>query len=199
MAQGLPGQCGRRQRIGGDRHPTCNAGERFSLVRSLHATFFEGSNEPRQQVNSISEDQQRVRENMKALKGSAEEKALVERYVRELNRQEDHVQALRREITELPAAEQRFRDRSGNLKVLVVGGSLGAQILNDTVPRALALIPETRRPDVTTTTGAATWGERVLATVILACSLVGLAMKVNTTWLILGAGLVGAALHSAVS
>jgi hypothetical protein len=53
------------------------------------------------QVNSISEDQQRVRENMKALKGSAEEKALVERYVRELNEQEDHVQALRREITEL--------------------------------------------------------------------------------------------------
>ena len=56
---------------------------------------------------------------------------------------------VRREIAELPAPEQRFRDRSGNLKVLVVGGSLGAQILNDTVPRALALIPQTRRPDVT--------------------------------------------------
>jgi hypothetical protein len=52
------------------------------------------------QVTSISEDQQRVRENMKALKGSAEEKALVERYVRELNEQEDHVQSLRREIIE---------------------------------------------------------------------------------------------------
>ena len=55
----------------------------------------------RAQVNSISEDQQRVRENMKALKGSSEEKALVERYVRELNEQEDRVQALREEITEL--------------------------------------------------------------------------------------------------
>jgi len=53
------------------------------------------------QVTSISEDQQRVRENMKALKGSAEEKALVERYVRELNEQEDHVQSLRREIADL--------------------------------------------------------------------------------------------------
>ena len=42
----------------------------------------------RAQVASISEDQQRVRENMKALKGSSEEKALVERYVRELNEQE---------------------------------------------------------------------------------------------------------------
>ena len=55
----------------------------------------------RAQVTSISEDQQRVRENMKALKGSSEEKALVERYVRELNEQEDRVQALRREISDL--------------------------------------------------------------------------------------------------
>lgn len=54
----------------------------------------------RAQVSSISDDQQRVRENMKALKGSAEEKALVERYVRELNEQEDLVQALRHEISE---------------------------------------------------------------------------------------------------
>jgi hypothetical protein len=53
------------------------------------------------QLTSISEDQQRVRENMKALKGSAEEKALVERYVRQLNQQEDRVQALQREISEL--------------------------------------------------------------------------------------------------
>jgi hypothetical protein len=55
----------------------------------------------RGQVTSISEDQQRLRENMKALKGSAEEKALVERYVREMNEQEDRVQALRREIAEM--------------------------------------------------------------------------------------------------
>jgi hypothetical protein len=54
----------------------------------------------RAQVSSISDDQQRVRENMKALKGSSEEKALVERYVRELNEQEDRVQSLRHEISE---------------------------------------------------------------------------------------------------
>jgi hypothetical protein len=51
-------------------------------------------------VAAISEDQKRLRENMKALKGSAEEKVLVERYVHELNEQEDHVQSLQREITE---------------------------------------------------------------------------------------------------
>jgi len=55
----------------------------------------------RAQVTSIADDQQRVRENMKALKGSAEEKALIERYVRELNEQEDRVQALRKEIGEM--------------------------------------------------------------------------------------------------
>jgi UDP-N-acetylglucosamine--N-acetylmuramyl-(pentapeptide) pyrophosphoryl-undecaprenol N-acetylglucosamine transferase len=56
---------------------------------------------------------------------------------------------VRRDIAGLPAPEQRYRERSGNLKVLVVGGSLGAQVLNDTVPRALALIPDNRRPEVT--------------------------------------------------
>ena len=55
----------------------------------------------RAQISSISDDQQRLRENMKALKGSSEEKALVERYVRELNEQEDRVQALRHEISEM--------------------------------------------------------------------------------------------------
>jgi len=52
-------------------------------------------------ISGISEDQQRVRENMKALKGSVEEKALLARYVRELNEQEDHVQSLQREVADL--------------------------------------------------------------------------------------------------
>ncbi|HTW58205.1 MAG TPA: hypothetical protein VMD99_08745 [Terriglobales bacterium] len=54
----------------------------------------------RAQMSNISEDQKRLRENMKALKGSAEEKALLERYVRELNEQEDRVQSLAKEISE---------------------------------------------------------------------------------------------------
>jgi hypothetical protein len=55
----------------------------------------------RSKISGISEDQQRVRENMKALKGSVEEKALVARYVRELNEQEDHVQSLQHEVADL--------------------------------------------------------------------------------------------------
>jgi cell division protein FtsB len=53
------------------------------------------------QMSTIAEDQQRVRENMKALKGSTEEKALVERYARKLNNQEDRVQSLQHEISDL--------------------------------------------------------------------------------------------------
>ncbi len=56
---------------------------------------------------------------------------------------------VRRDIAQLPPPEERFRNRTGNLKVLVVGGSLGAQALNETVPRALALIPQSQRPEVT--------------------------------------------------
>ena len=55
---------------------------------------------------------------------------------------------LRSEFTRYPSPAERFAGRSGPLRVLVVGGSLGAQALNDVVPRALALIPEAERPRV---------------------------------------------------
>lgn len=51
-----------------------------------------------QESANISSDQARVRENMKALKGSAEEKSLVQRYATQMNQQEDRLIALRTEI-----------------------------------------------------------------------------------------------------
>lgn len=47
----------------------------------------------------------------------------------------------------------RFVGRSGALKLLVVGGSLGAQVFNEQLPQALALIPEHARPEVTHQSG----------------------------------------------
>jgi UDP-N-acetylglucosamine--N-acetylmuramyl-(pentapeptide) pyrophosphoryl-undecaprenol N-acetylglucosamine transferase len=47
---------------------------------------------------------------------------------------------VRSEIAAVPAPQDRFEGRDGPLKILVVGGSLGAQALNQTVPRALALL-----------------------------------------------------------
>ena len=47
-----------------------------------------------------------------------------------------------------PPPEARFAQRNGPLRVVVVGGSLGAQALNSGVPQALALIPRDQRPQV---------------------------------------------------
>jgi UDP-N-acetylglucosamine--N-acetylmuramyl-(pentapeptide) pyrophosphoryl-undecaprenol N-acetylglucosamine transferase len=62
---------------------------------------------------------------------------------------------LRQAFTEQPAPEQRFAGRSGPLRLLVVGGSLGARALNEIVPQALALIPADVRPVVLHQSGAA--------------------------------------------
>jgi len=62
---------------------------------------------------------------------------------------------VRPEITAVPPPAQRFLDRSGPLRVLVIGGSLGAQVLNETVPQALARIPALDRPNVVHQCGAA--------------------------------------------
>jgi len=60
---------------------------------------------------------------------------------------------VRPEIAAITAPENRYAERSGPLRVLVVGGSLGAKALNDVVPRALALITGQPRPLVTHQSG----------------------------------------------
>ncbi len=62
---------------------------------------------------------------------------------------------VRTEIAALPEPAARFVGRAGVLRVLVVGGSLGARALNDCVPAALALLPAAQRPQVTHQTGVA--------------------------------------------
>lgn len=61
---------------------------------------------------------------------------------------------LRPAFTRQPDPAARFAGRSGPLKLLVVGGSLGAKALNELVPKALALIPADQRPRVTHQSGA---------------------------------------------
>ncbi|OGB03232.1 MAG: undecaprenyldiphospho-muramoylpentapeptide beta-N-acetylglucosaminyltransferase [Burkholderiales bacterium RIFCSPHIGHO2_12_FULL_69_20] len=62
---------------------------------------------------------------------------------------------VRAEIEALPAPAARYAGRSGPLRLLVVGGSLGAQVLNHTVPAALALLAPEVRPQVLHQTGSA--------------------------------------------
>ncbi len=49
-------------------------------------------------------------------------------------------------IAVLPEPALRYGARDGRLRLLVVGGSLGARPLNEAVPAALALLPEPDRP-----------------------------------------------------
>ena len=61
---------------------------------------------------------------------------------------------LREAFLNQPEPAARFAGRSGPLRLLVVGGSLGAKALNDIVPQALALMPVDSRPRVTHQSGA---------------------------------------------
>ncbi len=62
---------------------------------------------------------------------------------------------VRGQIAQVAPPAQRYAQRSGPLALLVVGGSLGSQVLNQTVPAALALIDAARRPRVVHQCGAA--------------------------------------------
>jgi len=61
---------------------------------------------------------------------------------------------VRSEITSIAPPEQRFSGRGGPLRLLVVGGSLGAQTMNDLVLAALKAMPEADRPHVVHQAGA---------------------------------------------
>ena len=60
---------------------------------------------------------------------------------------------VRAEIESLPVPAERFAGRTGPLRLLVVGGSLGAQVLNQTLPAAVAHLPPEARPRVVHQTG----------------------------------------------
>lgn len=60
---------------------------------------------------------------------------------------------VRQEIIDVPPPAQRYAARTGPLRLLVVGGSLGAKVLNETLPAALARIPADIRPIVTHQSG----------------------------------------------
>ncbi len=55
---------------------------------------------------------------------------------------------VRADIAAIEAPETRLAGRSGPLRLLVIGGSQGAQVLNETLPDVLKCLPEHRRPEV---------------------------------------------------
>ncbi|HTF71768.1 MAG TPA: hypothetical protein VK638_54785, partial [Edaphobacter sp.] len=73
------------------------------------------------QVDQIAGDQKRIRENLSALKGTAEERALAKRYTDELNQQEDQLSTLRKDLDALQqqrqTAQQDLADKIENLNI----------------------------------------------------------------------------------
>jgi hypothetical protein len=72
-------------------------------------------------IDRIVEDQGRLRENMKALRGSAEEKALLQRYTKQLDDQETQLETLRKKIRETEAerdkANEQLEQMIGELQI----------------------------------------------------------------------------------
>ena len=60
-------------------------------------------------------DQARLRENMKALKGSSEEKALLQRYTSQLDQQETELESLRKAIQHTETERDKANDELENL------------------------------------------------------------------------------------
>ena len=55
---------------------------------------------------------------------------------------------VRPEIAKIAPPAERFAERSGALRILVIGGSLGAQALNEMVPKGMALLGEAEQPQI---------------------------------------------------
>lgn len=62
---------------------------------------------------------------------------------------------VRADIAALPSPAARYSMRAGRLNLLVLGGSLGSQVLNESIAKALALLPADARPQVVHQCGAA--------------------------------------------
>jgi hypothetical protein len=76
------------------------------------------------EVSQISRDQDRVRENMKSLKGSGEERQLLQRYVKQLDEQENRLDVLRKELAGLTAQRQKAQDELSRFIESLGGGSV---------------------------------------------------------------------------
>ncbi|MGB9067445.1 MAG: carboxypeptidase regulatory-like domain-containing protein [Candidatus Acidiferrales bacterium] len=89
------------------------------------ATLEDESTKRDDESKAIYDDQQRIRENLKALKGSPEERALTQRYTKQLDEQENRLQALQRESADL---EQQHDEAQATLDKMIDSLTLDASI-----------------------------------------------------------------------
>jgi uncharacterized coiled-coil protein SlyX len=84
--------------------------KRISAQKAVVSKLDEEMADRQKDIDRIVEDQARLRENMKALKGSAEEKALLQRYTRQLDQQETQLETLRKTVRDTEARRDQAND-----------------------------------------------------------------------------------------
>jgi hypothetical protein len=84
--------------------------KKITAQKAVVAKLEEEIENRQKDIDRIVEDQGRLRENMKALRGSAEEKALLQRYTKQLDEQETQLDVLRKKIKDTEAQ----RDKANN-------------------------------------------------------------------------------------
>jgi Carboxypeptidase regulatory-like domain len=88
---------------------------RISAQKAVVAKLEEEMENRQKDIDRIVEDQGRLRENMKALRGSAEEKALLQRYTKQLDEQETRLDALRKKIQDTEAQRDKANEQLGKM------------------------------------------------------------------------------------
>jgi hypothetical protein len=84
---------------------------KITAQKAVVAGFEQEMSDRQGDIDRIVEDQGRLRENMKALRGSAEEKALLQRYTRQLDEQETQLETLRKKIKDTEAQRDAANDQ----------------------------------------------------------------------------------------
>lgn len=79
------------------------------------AEYAEQVTELNAKLSGIFDDQKRLRENLQALKGSSEERALAQRYTSELDRQEDELSSLRKQRDEAHSKHESAQARLNDM------------------------------------------------------------------------------------
>jgi len=83
----------------------------ISAQKALVGKLEQEMEDRQKDIDRIVEDQARLRENMKALKGSSEEKTLLQRYTKQLDQQETQLEALRKTIQNTEAQRDKANDQ----------------------------------------------------------------------------------------
>lgn len=89
--------------------------QKIAAQKAVVSKLEEDMENRQKDIDRIVADQARLRENMKALKGSSEEKALIQRYTSQLDQQETQLESLRKNIQDTEARRDKANDELENM------------------------------------------------------------------------------------